>query len=436
MGRRPGHRMRIARHNSLWIGRQRLVYFTAIFIACAIFFGEAMVSSTFERTDSGDQSAEFEVKGLSVATDSQHSTQTAIDASTLAAEADEILTRDKLNADKNGQNASVVLMKQSNQTSRSSEFDVRPQLASSSGHSKAADSKTPLNGTKLANGLHSDGLVAKQNAALEAKIRSVDPVALKKYAEARALETAIEKLKSQAARDGDGAVKDPPVSFPESQSPVNNSSTESLSPNSTQTVFKGVLKRDSNKHLFKTDNVTHLSYMLYRLVKTHMISSMMDISCTGSKLWMPELLSHLEFEIPGFQYTCILSSEKEKADVVARFRGLGSVDVIVKPSYRTARLPKVDLAFTWYAIGFLDPRPAWQLLQSIHSAGVKYAIVPSYPGVFNNPPAGTKHGRVNVRRAPYRFNEPLRMVSNMSGNADAPKHLLLYDVNGGIREQL
>lgn len=204
---------------------------------------------------------------------------------------------------------------------------------------------------------------------------------------------------------------------------------ESKTPKKSTTKFRGVQRTAELESLFKVDNVTKLSFMLYRMIKTHQIKTILDVPCSRSTLWTPKLLEVLEFEVPRFQYRCLTPDDLTLAQGVLRFKDLESVIVLKDSTPWASKLPKVDLAFVWYGLGFLPPGDSWKLIKALHAANSKYVIVPNYPGVKNNPGSGSKTGRINVRRAPYRFNEPLRVVNNISLQAGVPKQLLLYTLN-------
>lgn len=204
----------------------------------------------------------------------------------------------------------------------------------------------------------------------------------------------------------------------------------SSKPHRPHEEFRGVPRNSANSVLFKTDNLTHLSFMVYRLLKAHNISSVIDIPCTGSMFWMPQVLKILEFEIPNFQYRCIAPSDKYLIEGINRFRQFSSATIVKNSNAWASRLPRADLAFVWYGLGYWPPRRAWKLLMSLRRSNVKYVIVPNFPGVKNNPGSASMHGLVNVRRAPYLFDEPLRVVNNIGGNFSVQKQLLLYNLKG------
>lgn len=194
------------------------------------------------------------------------------------------------------------------------------------------------------------------------------------------------------------------------------------------TYYQGVQPSEENKHLFKSENITYLSFMLYRLIKTHEIRTMIDIPCTKTIFWMPEVLQRLEFEIPRFHYRCIVPDDEHLIEGILRFKHLTSAVVVKDPTVWTSVLPKVDLMLAWYAIGYLRPSRSWQLVQTIRQSHSKYAIFPSHPLVKNNANSETRHGRVNIRKSPYLFDQPMRVVKNMSTQSSIPKDMLLYQV--------
>jgi hypothetical protein len=177
------------------------------------------------------------------------------------------------------------------------------------------------------------------------------------------------------------------------------------------------------------DNLTRISYMMYRLIKTHHISSLIDIPCTNTLRWMPQVLHYLDYEVPGFRYTCVVPSEVEKDRVQKTFGDQASPIFLVAREYWRLQLPTTDVAFLWNILGFLSPQQSWALLKSVRQAQTKYVVIPNYPQLRNNPAAGTHHGRVNVRRAPYRFAEALRVFNNISTNPKVTKQMLLYDTD-------
>lgn len=177
------------------------------------------------------------------------------------------------------------------------------------------------------------------------------------------------------------------------------------------------------------DNLTKVSYMLFRLIRTHSMKSLLDASCLSTMPWMPVLLHYVEFEVPGFKYTCVVGSEEDENLVRERFPASSSLDILVLSNIRTRKIPAADLAFLWNVVGFLSPGRSWQLLKALRQANVKYVVFQNFPKLKKNSSYGSAKGLINVRRPPYRFAEPLRVFHNMTINPEAvSKQMLLYDL--------
>lgn len=254
----------------------------------------------------------------------------------------------------------------------------------------------------------------------------------RRHAEERAIYDALRKRAAITSRQRDGDVN---ISLElletggttEAENEIivadaNNNETKIVS------EYRGVLPTQENAELFKTDNLTHLSFMIYRLVRTYNLSSILDVPCTKSMIWMPEVLVRLEYEVPNFHYRCIVPNDEYLVEAILRYKGLTSAVVLKDPTFWASKLPKTDIALTWYGVGYLAPRQSWQLLKAIHQSKTIYVIIPNHPDVSNNPGSKTTQGRVNVRRSPYRFDEPFRVVSNVSSTFPR-KQLLMYELN-------
>jgi hypothetical protein len=177
----------------------------------------------------------------------------------------------------------------------------------------------------------------------------------------------------------------------------------------------------------KFDNITRLSYMMYRLIKTHQIKSMVDIPCINTLEWMPQLLRQLDFEVAGFQYYCVVANDEDKIRAQAKFGDVDSPEYIVVNEYWRTNLVTVDMAFLWNILGFMSPMQSWHLIKSVRRSQTKYILLPNYPELRHNSGAATHHGRVNIRRAPYRFCEALRVFNNISITPLITKQMLFYD---------
>lgn len=199
-------------------------------------------------------------------------------------------------------------------------------------------------------------------------------------------------------------------------------------------------------------NLTRLSYMLYRLVITTGATSLLDVPCTSHSAWMPPLLERLDFEVPGFQYTCMdVSGELPRAAGAAVSR-LASATVILNTSYWAADsppLPRVDLVWSWGGLEGLFLDDAYTFFHRVHASGSRRLAVGNWPRLNNVVVGGGGHyhgrpalGRplppaMNLRGSPFLFGQAERVIGGLddaeanSGNTiegrPTRKQLLVYD---------
>lgn len=191
--------------------------------------------------------------------------------------------------------------------------------------------------------------------------------------------------------------------------------------------FLGVSRSSSAESLSRADNVTRLTFMLYRIVRTHNISSIVDPVCEHSLPWLRPLLVRLEFEIPSFRHECLVSSLTTATRARTVLQGLSCARVVVINSTSVV-IPKAQLALAWHFVGFQPAIAAWEMLQMMVRAGTSLVVMPNHPEVNRNPPGGHVDGRVNVRRAPYRFAKPMRVINDIGLRDGERKQMLLYQV--------
>lgn len=215
-----------------------------------------------------------------------------------------------------------------------------------------------------------------------------------------------------------------PMTLPPLRNQNTNANINSNSNNTSSFQgFRGV--RDSGGDL-GGDDVQRFTFMLYRLIKGMSISSVVDTPCGASLGWLPPLVRQLEFEIPRFRYHCVLHTRATYAAAVAARSKETSALHLVYSGKKKQVIPAADLALLWHAFGYLEPAHAWGLLRDLD---VRYVIVPNYPNVKRNAGHGNRNGRVNVRRSPYRFGEPIRIIQDVHRNGTEVKQMLLYEVS-------
>ncbi|GAB0495497.1 hypothetical protein MMPV_006799 [Pyropia vietnamensis] len=199
-------------------------------------------------------------------------------------------------------------------------------------------------------------------------------------------------------------------------------------------------------------NVTRLSYMLYRLVITAGATSLLDVPCTSHLAWMPPLLERLDFEIPGFEYTCMDASGELPPAAGAAFSRLASATVLLNTTYwalDAPPLPRVDLVWSWGGLEGLSLDDAYTFFQRVHASGSRRLAVGNWPRLNNVVigGGGHYHGRpalgrplppaMNLRGSPFLFGQAERVIGGLddseanSGNTvegrPTRKQLLVYD---------
>lgn len=197
----------------------------------------------------------------------------------------------------------------------------------------------------------------------------------------------------------------------------------------SQAKFKGVTARSSARSVARGDDVARLSFMMYRLVKSYNITSVLDVPCRALE-WIPEMVRHLEYEVPGFKYYCVVETDEEYLSARKMVRNITALRFLIRPNFWSChRFPRAELAFAWHAFGHVEHENSWKLLKALQELHTRYVIVPHYPEVRVNSRSPAKHGRVNVRRSPYRFGEALRVISNVSLEGTEPKDMLFYGLD-------
>lgn len=199
-------------------------------------------------------------------------------------------------------------------------------------------------------------------------------------------------------------------------------------------------------------NLTRLSYMLYRLVITTGATSLLDVPCTSHSAWMPPLLERLDYEVPGFEYTCMDASGELPRAAGAAVSRLASATVLLNTSYWATDappLPRVDLVWSWGGLEGLFLDDAYTFFQRVHSSGSRRLAVGNWPRLNNVVVGGGGHyhgrpalGRplppaMNLRGSPFLFGQAERVIGGLddseanSGNTvegrPTRKQLLVYD---------
>lgn len=227
--------------------------------------------------------------------------------------------------------------------------------------------------------------------------------------------------------------------------PINDTKSEKKSPltmtktSSTKQIIQ--LNQDVTTSIVTSsqDNFSYFVLILHKLLKTYEIKNIIDPSCNPPKLpWFSPLLTKTEFDIPNFNYICIVPDSYIQKIALTHYANTFDQLEIVKQlqtqqpwnlNITQLNIKKKTAAILWNSIGFWSPNFTWQFIKKLKDSGITYVLLPNYPDVMHNKVSSSIHGRVNVRRTPYRFNLPLRIINNMSTDVTMPKQLLLYNLS-------
>jgi hypothetical protein len=145
-------------------------------------------------------------------------------------------------------------------------------------------------------------------------------------------------------------------------------------------------------------NITHLSYMVFKLIKKHQISSVVDIPCRNSLSWFPAMLHRLDYEIMNFKYYCVDTETKSQEDIQHLFGDAGSPEIIHLQPGESNKLPKTDLVFSWNGPQQWGVGRTWSFFNGIRDVRPKYLMFTNNPGATND---GSGRGILNVRKQPF-----------------------------------
>jgi len=185
----------------------------------------------------------------------------------------------------------------------------------------------------------------------------------------------------------------------------------------------------------KSDDVTRLSFMLWRVIKTYHIKSMVDVPCRAHGAWMPQLLARLDYDLPDFHYTCVDASPRVVKEARAAVGDLVDGHFLVR-DWWARRLPPADLVFAWRGLDTAPAEHVHRLLSAIPASGAKYLLLGSadtHNGGHGAVPTGGKKWvpPINFRKAPFRLPQhPMRVIKEVTlPSAAHSRSLLLYQVS-------
>lgn len=145
-------------------------------------------------------------------------------------------------------------------------------------------------------------------------------------------------------------------------------------------------------------NVTHLSYMVFKIIKGNNIRSVVDMPCRNNAPWFSELLHRIDFEIVGFKYYCVDTDRPSQDDLRKLFSDSGAPEFMHIRPEESQQLPNVDLIFSWMGPQQWGVGKTWAFFTGLRQVRPKYLLVTNNLGVSNNE---DKNNLLNLRKQPF-----------------------------------
>lgn len=172
-------------------------------------------------------------------------------------------------------------------------------------------------------------------------------------------------------------------------------------------------------------NVTHLSYMVFKLIKEYDIRSVVDIPCRNTLTWFPALLHQIDFEMVGFKYYCVDSEKHSQDDIRSKFSDAGNPEFLHIRPEEAHLLPQTDLIFSWDGPQQWGVKRTWSFFTGLREIRPDYIMITNNPKVKN---ANDERGQINLRKQPFHFSQAMRIISHVH-ESEEPKQLLLYEMS-------
>eukprot|EP00186_Timspurckia_oligopyrenoides_P001187 CAMPEP_0182446180 /NCGR_PEP_ID=MMETSP1172-20130603/4038_1 /TAXON_ID=708627 /ORGANISM="Timspurckia oligopyrenoides, Strain CCMP3278" /LENGTH=505 /DNA_ID=CAMNT_0024642071 /DNA_START=229 /DNA_END=1746 /DNA_ORIENTATION=+ len=246
------------------------------------------------------------------------------------------------------------------------------------------------------------------------------------FDEAMIKEAEKSEASEQKQADGEMDAAEGAVLQGQDDAPSGNSSADTAegSTEGKKEKFRGVVV--GTEGVVGNFNVTKLSFSLFRLMKSKRLFSLIDFPCSSNLDWMPQLVVRLEFEMPGFYYTCMEPEGSRIEEIKRRFQPYVDPDVVVWPLNQQRPMPRSDVVFSWNGVQYWDMRESFNLVRMARLSS-KMLMMSTNPKVTNlrlitrNNWIG--NGTVNLRKQPFLLDAPIRVVGNLS-IPDAPLQIL------------
>lgn len=204
--------------------------------------------------------------------------------------------------------------------------------------------------------------------------------------------------------------------------------------------FRGVAEvSGASRGIVRGQNVTRVSYALYKIIKLFGFLSLTDYPCGWHTEWMPGMVQRVEFDLPQFKYFGI---DTNASGVGAARRALGdSGDPDFTIGDVRESIPnKTEILMHWTELDGTgsDPRSAdymthiKRVMRTARDAEIGYIVFGQYPRLRGPSPA-YRHSKWvflgDVKEDPFLFNDFVRGVVPMeSGSQPYMLYLTFYSL--------
>ncbi|KAI0566725.1 S-adenosyl-L-methionine-dependent methyltransferase [Gracilaria domingensis] len=145
-------------------------------------------------------------------------------------------------------------------------------------------------------------------------------------------------------------------------------------------------------------NVTHIRYMIFKIIKANKIRSVVDMPCGNSLQWFPHLLERIDFELGDFKYYCVDTESERLDELKQHFGEAGNPEFLSMKADGAHGLPKVDLVFSWGGPQQWGVRNTWAFFTALRSVRPKFLMITNNPTVTNT---NDRDGTLNLRKQPF-----------------------------------
>lgn len=178
-------------------------------------------------------------------------------------------------------------------------------------------------------------------------------------------------------------------------------------------------------------NVTHLSYMVYKLIKTNAVASLVDMPCRTTVGWMPAVVQRLQFELAtGFKYFCVDADQRSHGDLQRAYAHADGVEFLHFTPAEEGKMPTADMVFSYRGLQRWGVKNSWAFFKTVRESAPRLVLFTNSPGLEN---LSQTPNVLNVRKAPFHFGLSKRVISSLTAAGADPLQLLLYDANLGRR---